>query len=556
MIAERDKHQVRDLLDAAVEAGATRDAFLDAVEHRLGNEGADAARAQAAMDYAQQQAERTNALSPDRTLPADLAAATESLHRLARRMADGDWLARLCTDWPAPIAHEAVQLAEVLQGPRDDRGRRLPPSPEAALVQGRDLAEVLIKLSACVLVQALVAAGGDDARWARRATFRQGKTVGLWVQTLREAAKRVVALPAGSVPALVQAFARLLKQRLLPFAEQYPGFRNRSIGHAARALDPRETANLVALLLEGGRLPQLDGKGPSCGSLMATLETMVAAGAFADWRLRALPLAADGQGHPPDAEPIDLTGAAAMADWLADPRHDAEHHQALRLPLELLLPDGGRLALSPLAAARICRQCGRRDLLLFDALHEARRDGRFDLLDYARGHHSRVYGSAEPDLGEAIVDLDLITEAPPPELADATLRPGLGGLLGRLDERLAAVYDPSDNVKQGRPALPTGPEAATPGRFVDWLQQWRVFAAREVQRRPEPGPLICCIDGLDEATAPEAGDWPLSILPAPGALPEGLYLVMTSRPLDDPTSPGFLRERIAPLYAGDGSAVG
>ena len=66
--------------------------------------------------------------------------------------------------------------------------------------------------------------------------------------------------------------------------------------------------------------------------------------------------------------------------------------------------------------------------------------------------------------------------------------------------------------------------------------------------------MIVCIDGLDESRPPAEGDWPLQVLPAADLLPAGLYLVLTSRPLDDPTSPTFLSERIAPLYAGDGVA--
>lgn len=130
-------------------------------------------------------------------------------------------------------------------------------------------------------------------------------------------------------------------------------------------------------------------------------------------------------------------------------------------------------------------------------------------------------------------------------------RPGVGGLLSRLEDRLAAVYDPSDNVKNDRPLPPNRTGAPTPERFLEWLRDWRHCAALRVHYTATLGPLIVCIDGLDESRPPEEGDWPLQVLPAADLLPAGLYLVLTSRPPDDPTSPAFLRERIAPLYAGE-----
>lgn len=120
-----------------------------------------------------------------------------------------------------------------------------------------------------------------------------------------------------------------------------------------------------------------------------------------------------------------------------------------------------------------------------------------------------------------------------------------------LEDRLAAVYDPSDNVKQGRPQLETA-GTELPLAFVDWLDRWRRFAAAEIHRTSIPGPLICCIDGLDEAPEPDADqdNWPLALLPRPELLPDGLYLVLTSRPAADPTSPAFLRRQVAALYPG------
>ncbi|WP_040845588.1 hypothetical protein [Thiorhodococcus drewsii] len=65
-----------------------------------------------------------------------------------------------------------------------------------------------------------------------------------------------------------------------------------------------------------------------------------------------------------------------------------------------------------------------------------------------------------------------------------------------------------------------------------------------------------CIDGLDESEPPdEKGQWPLQILPPEGSVPEGLYLVLTSRPPDADDAPSFLRERIAALYGAEAREV-
>jgi hypothetical protein len=60
------------------------------------------------------------------------------------------------------------------------------------------------------------------------------------------------------------------------------------------------------------------------------------------------------------------------------------------------------LSLAPFVAARICTQCARRDVLLYDSLYNDARMGTFDLLDYARGCKSRVTGEQALDLSDAM----------------------------------------------------------------------------------------------------------------------------------------------------------
>ena len=63
---------------------------------------------------------------------------------------------------------------------------------------------------------------------------------------------------------------------------------------------------------------------------------------------------------------------------------------------------------------------------------------------------------------------------------------------------------------------------------------------------------MVCIDGLDEAEPPDAdGRWPLQVLPRPEQVPDGIYLLLSSRLPDEAGAPGFLRDRVAALYAGN-----
>jgi hypothetical protein len=45
-----------------------------------------------------------------------------------------------------------------------------------------------------------------------------------------------------------------------------------------------------------------------------------------------------------------------------------------------------------------------------------------------------------------------------------------------------------------------------------------------------------------------AGSTPLQVLPQPEALPAGIYLVLTSRPVGEADTPGFLVSHVEHLY--------
>jgi hypothetical protein len=91
-----------------------------------------------------------------------------------------------------------------------------------------------------------------------------------------------------------------------------------------------------------------------------------------------------------------------QAACYADERH--RNHDGSIMPARPRFA-GKTLSLVPFVAARICSQCGRRDVLLYDSLYKAARGGKFDLLDYARGHKSRLHGAEATDLSDALGDV-------------------------------------------------------------------------------------------------------------------------------------------------------
>jgi hypothetical protein len=71
------------------------------------------------------------------------------------------------------------------------------------------------------------------------------------------------------------------------------------------------------------------------------------------------------------------------------------------------------------------------------------------------------------------------------------------------------------------------------------------------------GPLIVCVDRLHESRPPGDADWPVQVVQPPDLLPEGLYLVLTSRPLDDPTARPALSGQLSATGAtADGAGSG
>jgi hypothetical protein len=170
--------------------------------------------------------------------------------------------------------------------PRLADGGRAAPTPDSALLQARDTFEVLIKLTATILLRGLVAAGGDTGDWARRQLFRRNLLLGHWIGMQREALRYCERL-AATLPVPVALLAGAARRRLLPAANEFAPVRNNFISHGARALDPADTARLVVGLVQPGTVPDLRGRISRITPLSAVLAAMAGDGAFAGMRMEA-----------------------------------------------------------------------------------------------------------------------------------------------------------------------------------------------------------------------------------------------------------------------------
>jgi hypothetical protein len=125
-------------------------------------------------------------------------------------------------------------------------------------------------------------------------------------------------------------------------------------------------------------------------------------------------------------------------------------------------------------------------------------------------------------------------------------RTGLAGMMNTLQSRLVQTFNVSENIAHLAPVAGHVIDARSPAVFIDYLEKWRTFS-HTYCRVPTSAPLMVAIDGLDEADPPPDAS-PLDILPSEGALTDGLFLLLTSRPVGDADAPRFLRSHVLPLY--------
>jgi tetratricopeptide (TPR) repeat protein len=533
--------------------------------------------------------------------------AEDICRQAAEQLVTADWFNRVLVTWPAPIAHEVQQLTVVLNG--DHRA----PSPEAALLQLRDVTDTLIKLPAIIFARTLIERGGEDARFARVKMLHQCLLTGVWMDAARELAKRVAKEPQ-SVAKLANLFVP--SHTFATALSALITARNDYLGHAALRANPAETAGIVAWYAAG-----LQTKTVQLRNTTTLAEGLGAAVRDDPWlglRLEA----EDGDTF------IDLTGAQAVTAWDQTRRHK---HDERTLPIRLVMSEEYALELAPYVAARVCEQCKGRDVFLFDTVKDLKKT-KVDFQEYAHGHKARLDQHTAPDMGRELIALPL---AGPILLADDTshdlesgstiarldrarvehayfspgyLREGLARFINETDRgvywlrapahvgkttfvqglvlpilgerelahRLApgpgggvAEYFCKKEYREGSISFLNGLAAALQNALdirddasVPKPEPRQVLEAVDKRRalvswvdrwralaRRAGRPLLIIIDGLDEADDPAKADSLLHLLPRPDELSAGLYLLLTSRRIADSDCPIWLGPTIEPLYA-------
>ena len=160
-----ERNLVRDLLEEAEDKGYSRERFRAIVSAALDERDTEAERREAIPDYARDRAAASSRLSSDRPHLAAVEDAQRLLRTSAAALQAAPWRAAVHEGWPAPIAHEVERLLDELAGRRLADGSRAAPTPDSVLLQARDTFEVLIKLTATILLRALIAgAAGRRAR--------------------------------------------------------------------------------------------------------------------------------------------------------------------------------------------------------------------------------------------------------------------------------------------------------------------------------------------------------------------------------------------------------
>ncbi|WP_216819294.1 hypothetical protein, partial [Thiohalocapsa sp. ML1] len=138
----------------------------------------------------------------------------------------------------------------------------------------------------------------------------------------------------------------------------------------------------------------------------------------------------------------------------------------------------------------------------------------------------------------------------PPRVAAVFIRReysyGPARLLPLLEAELKRSLDLADDNEQRLPRIEEQ-AADKPAALAAGLAAYRRLARA---RTGFDGPLLICLDGLDELRPPDAAGSLLDFIPRPEALPERTYLLFTSRPFDAEGCPPWVRERTEHLRAG------
>ncbi|MDS4021651.1 MAG: hypothetical protein RKR03_14300, partial [Candidatus Competibacter sp.] len=508
------------------------------------------------------------------------------------------WVETVADTWPGPIAHEYQRLRQLLE-----QGQIV-----AAIFQLKDLAEVLVKFPALVVARDLIAHGDlEAAQAARRGLFGGLLSFGHWVDGIvgRQLVPQMMRLaPTGRLllPELGEVFVategKSGKTAASPWRKTLKAlvnWRNETLGHGAFHLDPQDY------------LPDLEHQ---VGRINQHLAEQVAQGLWADVVLRGeagtppltgwrairhwhdgdagahreleAPLVLERAGRTLRLTPLetlrrcvvcakqdvflydtrsgrDQGNGFILLDYLSGHRLTLPAHRAGELAAETRDLDGREW--TPAGPGLLDDDYGERAIneLLETRLLEA----RYLRPDYLREPLRRFVAArdrgvfwltAPSHTGKSVFAHGL---ACPAEVGDPPLWPDTAVVVFHIRREfktwpeqlryfvLETVLHQAFGREPGRLRLPElDVRAADPAAaFARLLHEAFRLKPDRIAR------LVLCLDGLDELP-PNPGHQAgiADFIPRPDALPEGCFLLLTSRPLAE--CPPHVRQALADRFAG------
>ena len=499
---------------------------------------------------------------------ADSKAARDFCKNLA---ASAIWVARVAEEWPAPIAHEYHRLREILE-----EGRIV-----SAVLQLRDLAEVLIKFPCLVMARWVMEESTDEdlKRRVEKGLLSKPLSMGDW----HNLAGNV--LSKGLVNAPFPLMTRLAGWLRTPKGDatevnkllgKLNKWRNEEIGHGALKLRLSEFTG------------ELGSHTQKLNHVLENTKELWNGVVFQTERGEAIPKGWQGIRERHEGQ-------------------EAKPHPEERLSL-ILTHDGRSLSLSPYMMLRRCTVCRKQDIFLFDSRKSKGKKVDLYFLDYLAGHKMGRPGHLEPELAEVPVsptgDADVSGYAEDDYmptsmdellqdkflesdyLSPVYLRDSLARFTANTDRGVYWLRAPShtgkslfvhgldpqsrlekkeflpelkvvafhirreyrvdlplfkevltDSLKRTLDIMAKGLElpvldihAEEPAReFSKWIS-----SMYDLYKRVKPGEqykLLICLDGLDEIPTPKPGKGSLlDFLPHVPDLAPGIYILLTSRP--------------------------
>jgi hypothetical protein len=535
---------------------------------------------------------------PDRQAPNYAPALTEAAIVRCRALGQQPpvpWVTAVADAWPGPIAHEYQHLRQLLE-----QGQIV-----AAIFQLKDLAEVLVKFPALVMARDLIAHGdAEAARVARCGLFGGALSMGHWVNAIvrEQLAPQVLRLADRLLlPELGTAFVAANpagKPASTPWLETLKAlvnWRNETLGHGAFHLDPEDY------------LPDLERQ---LGQINRHLADQVEGGLWASVLLRGeagtppltgwqairhwhdgeagahreleTPLVLERAGRTLRLTPLvalrrcavcakqdvflydscsgrDLIDGFLLLDYLTGHRLSVPMHRAGELAAETR--DLDQREVTPASPGLLDDDYGERAIneLLETKLLEA----RYLRPDYLREPLRRFVAvrdrgvfwlTAPSHTGKSVFAHGL---AFPAEVGDPPLWPDTAVVVFHIRREfktwleqlryfvLETVLHQTFGREPGRLRLPElDVRAADPAAALARLLH------EALRLKPDRiGRLVLILDGLDELPRnPEGQAGIADFIPRPEALPDGCFLLLTSRPLAE--CPPHVRQALADRFAG------